>query len=130
MSHLVRRTAVTVAVLVALAACGSDGDETANGAAGTAVAADADRGQDLFASNCAVCHGPAADGSPAGPPLVHEVYEPSHHADEAFQLAVANGVQPHHWDFGPMPPISGLDRDDVADITAWVRERQRAAGIE
>jgi mono/diheme cytochrome c family protein len=124
-----RRTAVTLAALLALAACGSDGDEVSD-AAGTPVAADSDRGQELFAANCAVCHGPAADGSPAGPPLVHEIYEPSHHSDEAFQAAVANGVQPHHWDYGPMPPVGGLDRDDVADITAWVREQQRAAGIE
>jgi mono/diheme cytochrome c family protein len=128
-SRLLRRTTVTVAALVALAACGSD-DDGASEAPGTAVAADTDRGQELFATNCAVCHGPAADGSPAGPPLVHEIYEPSHHSDEAFQVAVANGVQAHHWDFGPMPPIAGLDRDDVADITAWVREQQRAAGIE
>jgi mono/diheme cytochrome c family protein len=124
-----RRTAVTVAALAALAACGSSGDD-ASDATGTAAAADTERGQELFASNCAVCHGPAADGSPAGPPLVHEIYEPSHHSDESFQQAVANGVQPHHWNFGPMPPIGGLDRDDVADITAWVREQQRAAGIE
>jgi mono/diheme cytochrome c family protein len=127
--RLLRRTAVTVVALAALAACGSD-DDGASDATGTAVAADTDRGQELFAANCAVCHGPAADGSPAGPPLVHEIYEPSHHSDEAFQVAVANGVQPHHWDFGPMPPIGGLDRDDVADITAWVRELQRDAGIE
>ncbi|MTV25408.1 cytochrome c [Nitriliruptoraceae bacterium ZYF776] len=84
----------------------------------------------MFAANCAVCHGALADGATTGPPLVHEIYEPSHHPDEAFQRAVADGVAAHHWDFGPMPPIGGLDRDDVADITAWVRELQREAGIE
>jgi mono/diheme cytochrome c family protein len=128
-----RRSAVTIVALGVLVACGSGDDDaqTAAGGSDTAAgAADSERGQELFASNCAVCHGPAADGSAAGPPLVHEIYEPSHHGDEAFQQAVAAGVQPHHWDFGPMPPVAGLDRADVDDITAWVRELQRAAGIE
>jgi mono/diheme cytochrome c family protein len=122
-----RRTALAVAALAVLAACGGDDDPS-----GPAAAADidVDRGEDLFAANCAVCHGPVGEGAAAGPPLVHRIYEPSHHSDESFQIAVARGVQPHHWNFGPMPPIDGLDRDDVADITAWVRERQREAGIE
>jgi mono/diheme cytochrome c family protein len=129
--RVLRRTGVTVAVLAVLAACGTDGDDAAGpGTAAGQGDADAARGEELFAANCAVCHGPAADGSAAGPPLVHEIYEPSHHSDEAFQQAVAQGVQPHHWDYGPMPPISGLDRSDVADITAWVRALQRDAGIE
>ncbi|MEX0834985.1 MAG: cytochrome c [Nitriliruptor sp.] len=122
-----RRVAVTVAILVGLAACGSDGGGTVSPGDGQA---DLARGQELFTANCAVCHGPAAEGTEAGPPLIHVVYEPSHHSDESFQQAVARGVAPHHWDFGPMPPVSGLDRADVADITAWVREQQRAAGIE
>lgn len=127
MRTVLRRTTLTVLALVALAACGGDDDATGPAAA---AGIDVDRGEELFAANCAVCHGPVADGTPAGPPLVHEIYEPSHHSDEAFQVAVAQGVQAHHWDFGPMPPIGGLDRDDVADITAWVRELQREAGIE
>jgi mono/diheme cytochrome c family protein len=87
------------------------------------------RGQELYVQNCAVCHGPAAEGTAQGPTFLHEVYVPSHHADEAFQRAVAQGVQPHHWDFGPMPPIAGLSRGDVADITAYVRQLQVEAGI-
>lgn len=87
------------------------------------------RGQDLYARNCAACHGPAGEGAATGPPLVDEVYVPSHHADESFQVAVARGVQAHHWDFGDMPPIPALDRDQVADITAHVRELQAAAGL-
>jgi mono/diheme cytochrome c family protein len=102
-------------------ACGS-GDADAD-------AVDVDRGRSLFANNCAVCHGPAGDGTLQGPPLVHEIYEPGHHPDELFQVAVAQGVQAHHWDFGPMPAIGGLDRGDVEDITAYVRQLQREAGI-
>ena len=49
--------------------------------------------------------------------------------DAAFLLAVRNGVRPHHWRFGPMPPIDGITDDDVDDIVAYVRGLQRDAGI-
>jgi cytochrome c5 len=60
------------------------------------------------------------------------VYVPSHHADESFQMAAARGVQPHHWNFGAMPPVgteNGLSRDDVAAIVTHVRSLQRLAGL-
>ena len=44
-------------------------------------------------------------------------------------MAVRSGVRPHHWDFGPMPPVPGLTDAQVASIVAFVREQQRAAGI-
>lgn len=87
------------------------------------------RGEQLFDNNCAVCHGPQATGTVHGPPLVHEVYEPGHHPDASFRRAVEQGVVQHHWGFGPMPAIPGLDDDQVDAIIAYVRELQRAAGI-
>lgn len=114
------------AIAAVLAACGNgaqDGDAQATGEP------DLERGQQLFDANCAVCHGPAGTGAVSGPPLVHEIYEPGHHPDEAFQRAVAEGVEPHHWDFGPMPPVPGLDHAEVADIIAYVRDLQRDAGL-
>jgi mono/diheme cytochrome c family protein len=87
------------------------------------------RGAALFDAHCAACHGANAAGSNAGPPLVHRIYEPSHHGDGAFQRAVAQGVRPHHWGFGPMPPIAGVSPREVSLITAYVRELQRANGI-
>lgn len=87
-------------------------------------------GERLFDRNCARCHGARAAGTENGPPLVHIVYEPNHHADIAFQRAVAFGVAAHHWRFGDMPPVSGLDEEAVARITAYVRWLQRKAGIE
>ena len=88
------------------------------------------RGKSGLEANCAACHGRNAVGQVGvAPPLVHLIYEPSHHGDESFQRAVAIGVRAHHWPFGNMPPIEGLDREAVADIITYVRELQRANGI-
>lgn len=87
-------------------------------------------GQKGFDANCASCHGQNAAGqNEIAPPLVHKIYEPSHHGDESFQRAVAMGVRAHHWKFGNMPAIEGLTRADVKAITAYVRELQRHNGI-
>ncbi|MFD1341497.1 c-type cytochrome [Litorisediminicola beolgyonensis] len=87
-------------------------------------------GERAFDAVCAACHGENAAGrNGSGPPLVHKIYEPSHHGDMAFQLAVQNGVRAHHWNFGSMPPQPGLTGADVANIVAYVRELQRANGI-
>ena len=87
------------------------------------------RGKSLFATNCSVCHGADLKGSDKGPPMLHKVYEPSHHSDAAFQLAVKNGTRAHHWQFGDMPPVPGMTPDDVAHITAFIRMEQRKVGI-
>ncbi|HYD63285.1 MAG TPA: cytochrome c [Noviherbaspirillum sp.] len=88
------------------------------------------RGKSLFTANCASCHGADLKGSAKGPPMLHKVYEPSHHSDAAFQLAVKQGVRAHHWQFGDMPPVPGLSPDDVAHITAFIRLEQRKTGIQ
>ena len=88
-------------------------------------------GRSAFEAKCAACHGINAAGvDGVGPPLVHKIYEPSHHGDESFQLAVAQGVRAHHWRFGNMPTVEGLTRADVSAIIAYVRELQRANGID
>ncbi len=86
-------------------------------------------GQRLYAKNCAACHGADLKGSDKGPAFLHPVYEPSHHGDAAFQMAVKYGVRAHHWKFGDMPPVAGVSPDDVAHITAYVRHSQRQIGI-
>ena len=90
----------------------------------------AQAGARVFASSCAVCHGANATGTDLGPPLVHEIYEPSHHPDAAFHRAVRQGVASHHWSFGNMPPVPGVSNRDVTKIVAYVRELQRANGID
>lgn len=91
----------------------------------------AQEGASHFADNCAKCHGTNAAGNEgAGPPLVHKIYEPNHHADISFLLAAKNGVRAHHWRFGNMPPVSGVAEDEVQAIVIYVRELQRANGID
>jgi mono/diheme cytochrome c family protein len=87
-------------------------------------------GETTFNTNCAACHGKQAAGTDHGPPLVHKVYEPNHHGDQAFQRAAANGVQAHHWQFGNMPKIESVTPGDVDQIVKYVRWLQRQAGIE
>ena len=86
-------------------------------------------GRRAFEAYCIECHGKAATGSEKGPPLVHRVYHPGHHADPAFFLAPVQGVRAHHWRFGDMPPVEGITRDQVGRIIAYVRWLQRQARI-
>lgn len=87
-------------------------------------------GKRIFEATCASCHGRNAAGQKGvAPPLIHKIYEPSHHGDESFQRAVALGVRAHHWPFGNMPPVDGLTRAEVSTIITYVRELQRTNGI-
>lgn len=87
-------------------------------------------GEEAFAEKCAACHGDNAAGKDgSGPPLVHVIYEPNHHGDAAFFLAARNGVRQHHWRFGDMPPVEGIDDAEIEPIVAYVRRLQQANGI-
>ncbi|MCV6576238.1 MAG: cytochrome c [Cohaesibacter sp.] len=101
---------------------------------GNAFSLDAEKiradGLRLYNGACIQCHGIEARGSSFGPPLVHEIYKPSHHSDQAFVLAALQGVKAHHWDFGDMPPVEGISQTDLAMITAYIRHLQRKAGIK
>lgn len=87
------------------------------------------QGERLFRGNCMECHGINAGGTDKGPPLMHNIYNPGHHGDDAFYRAVAKGVVQHHWPFGHMPAQSHVSEDEVAKIVTYVRELQRANGI-
>jgi mono/diheme cytochrome c family protein len=94
------------------------------------LSTNAQTGKTTYEASCSACHGPNAAGQDGvAPPLIHVIYEPSHHADESFQRAVVYGVQAHHWPFGNMPAVKGLTRDDVTMIITYIRELQRANGI-
>jgi len=95
------------------------------------LSANAVIGQTVFTNACAACHGDNGVGRDGlAPPLIHRIYEPSHHGDEAFQIAAARGVRAHHWQFGNMPPVEGLTRGDVTMVVAYIRELQSANGID
>lgn len=89
----------------------------------------AKQGKMVFNKFCAQCHGVNAAGTDKGPPLVHKIYEPSHHGDSSFVRAVKQGVQPHHWRFGAMKPVEGLPDQYIPFVIKYVREMQRANGI-
>ncbi len=93
------------------------------------LSAVASLGKKAFDDNCAQCHGGNAAGTEQGPPLAHDYYNPGHHADGAFFVAVANGVRQHHWQFGNMPPQPQVTQDQTRMIIAYVRELQEANGI-
>ena len=42
----------------------------------------------------------------------------------------APGVRQHHWNFGDMPPVEGLDTAAIDAIVAYVREVQERDGFE
>jgi mono/diheme cytochrome c family protein len=121
--HVLMAT-VALAVFVA---CDSSQPKPAVGAG--PVPAELQVGEAKFNANCAACHGPQGVGTKQGPPLVHKIYEPNHHGDAAFQLAAANGVKAHHWEFGNMPKIDAVTPGDVDQIVAYVRWLQKQAGI-
>lgn len=87
-------------------------------------------GRELYGQACTACHGQALEGTNAGPTFLDRIYVPSHHADIAFIFAVERGVRAHHWNFGNMPPVEGLEHEQVLAIIAFIREQQAAAGIE
>jgi mono/diheme cytochrome c family protein len=121
-------------VLVAAAACGgdSDGETSETQTPSAAGAYDPElvaEGEAAYKQTCAMCHGDDLKGTDSGPPFLDPIYAPNHHPDEAFFAAAANGVQPHHWDFGPMPPQTDVTPEEVQAIVAYVRTQQIEAGI-
>ncbi|MEX0796763.1 MAG: cytochrome c [Acidimicrobiia bacterium] len=126
---MVRRS-VFLAVLV-LSACNADTVEVADPVEVEEQDPElVELGQPLYQQHCAQCHGTDLRGTDLGSSHLSIVYEPNHHGDAAFLAAVSRGSPAHHWDFGPMPSISGLSQEDVAAITAFVREQQRTNGFE
>ncbi len=93
------------------------------------LSVEAKAGEVKFAENCAACHGENASGSDQGPPLVHDIYNPGHHADQAFVLAAKRGVRQHHWQFGNMPPQPNITSAEIKPILSYIRELQQANGI-
>ncbi|MFP5352373.1 MAG: c-type cytochrome [Actinomycetota bacterium] len=120
---------VCALLVLTLAACGDGGGPSGSDGGPDPDARPVSEGRALFEQTCASCHGADLKGTTSGPPFLDPIYAPNHHPDEAFYAAVENGVQPHHWDFGPMPAQPGLSEQEVAAIVAYVRSEQAEAGI-
>ncbi len=117
------RTMTAAAVTAGLvAACGGAGSPERSAAS--------QDGSALYASSCASCHGSDLRGTDEGPSHLSIVYEPNHHGDDSFRSAIRNGAGQHHWNFGDMEPIDGLDDTEIDAIIAFVRSEQEREGFE
>ena len=130
---------VAAFVLLMMMGCGEDSSsqhETteSNGTeqdstTGPASSNTARTGEELFRTNCSVCHGVDAAGTNQGPPLVDKTYHPGHHPDFSIRNAISKGVKQHHWFFGDMPPVAGVSQDDAEKIICHIRDTQLANGL-
>lgn len=87
-------------------------------------------GAEVFDQSCATCHGPAARGGLAGPPLTHEIYEGLTDAD--IRTVIEQGKPPTNWPQfeAGMAPVPNLSASEVDAVIAYVRDVQREAGLE
>lgn len=123
--HTTIAASVTAVIAVVAASCGSSPVESE-----PASPAGAAPGAESYQSNCASCHGADLRGTDKGPSHLSIVYEPNHHGDDAFRSAIVNGAQQHHWNFGDMEAIPGLDDDEIDDVIAYIRSEQTRQGFE
>lgn len=117
-------------VIVGFLAVGCSGDGSDSTAESTPTSPSTPDGAKLYAQNCASCHGADLRGTDKGPSHLSQVYEPGHHSDSSFRAAIAQGVTAHHWTFGDMEPVTGLDSAEVDAIIAYIRDQQSAEGFE
>lgn len=120
--------ALVLVMVLAVVGFGQPNQDSTNDVGSGQV--DAAAGEPLYQQHCAACHGQDLRGTPIGPSHLSIVYEPNHHPDSSIALAIRNGVRQHHWNFGDMPPVPGLDDDEITAVTAYVREQQRIHGFE
>jgi mono/diheme cytochrome c family protein len=87
---------------------------------------DAVKGEAAFQQYCTTCHGSRGQG----PPLIHKIYRPAHHADLSFHMAAGDGVKQHHWQFGDMPSQPDVTPEEMAHIISYIRREQQRADIK
>ena len=94
------------------------------------LSAEAKNGKIAFEAHCVHCHGVNASGADRGPSLIDRIYQPAHHGDFSFVRAVTLGVPQHHWLFGSMPAQPQVSRQEIDRTIVYLRELQKANGIQ
>ena len=103
----------TVAISAAGVACGADGPRT-----------ELERGEAIYATSCAQCHGGDLAGSARGPSLLDPIYGPAQLTNVELADAIRNGVDEERWEFGPMPGNGAITDDQIAALLTYVRAEQ------
>ena len=85
--------------------------------------AEISRGSQLFANNCAACHGATANGGAVG----ENAFAPTLHRSEALDVAEAMITGP-----GQMPVFAFADqeRDDIVSYVMYLKERRAPGGLD
>jgi len=86
-------------------------------------------GKTNYEAYCASCHGKTARGTDKGPTFISRIYHPGHHGDGAFYIAPKKGARAHHWKFGDMKPVAGVNDTQLQTIIEYVRAVQQANGL-
>ncbi|MBK5268585.1 MAG: cytochrome c [Acidimicrobiia bacterium] len=123
---VVRRLSLLAITLLVLAGCA----ETSQLGIDRSPAELIELGSTSYQTFCAACHGVDLRGTDQGPSFLSIIYEPNHHSDFAFTSAVKNGAVAHHWEFGDMPPVAVITDDEIAAVTAYVRNVQEIEGFD
>ncbi len=139
-------TGAAVALFATLSvACGADASERGDSSAaepiptqapdvtapaGTAAELAIPDGAEVYQQFCAECHGVDLRGTDKGPSQLSIIYEPNHHGDYAYRVAIRDGTREHHWWFGDMPPVEGISDLEIEKVISFIRAAQQRLGFE
>ncbi len=96
----------------------------------TAAALAIPDGAAVYQQYCAECHGVDLRGTDKGPSQLSIIYEPNHHGDYAYRVAIREGTREHHWWFGDMPPVEGITDLEIEKVISYIRAEQERLGFE
>lgn len=96
----------------------------------TAAAPAVPDGEAVYQQYCAECHGVDLRGTDKGPSQLSIIYEPNHHGDYAYRVAIREGTREHHWWFGDMPPVEGITDLEIEKVISFIRAEQQRLGFE
>lgn len=137
--------ATMVAVCAIALACAADADDADDASSAepaptvtsdapppptTAAAPAVPDGAAVYQQYCAECHGVDLRGTDKGPSQLSIVYEPNHHGDYAYRVAIRDGTREHHWWFGDMPPVEGITDLEIEKVISYIRAEQERLGFE